>query len=64
MRFEVYAQYGRNWSYRGIYTATTPRAAAYDCKTATGRNVIKVRPEDSRDKFLVYRFVVSAVPTK
>jgi hypothetical protein len=56
MRFEVQVKYGRNWSYKGIYRAKSPRAAALDASYSQGRKVIRVRPEDSRDKWLAYRF--------
>lgn len=56
MRFEVYVKYGNRWAYKGIYQASAPRAAALDASYSWTRKVIKVRPEDSRDKFLVYRF--------
>jgi hypothetical protein len=61
MRFEVYAKYGNRWSYKGIYQARDSRLAAYQAQYSTGRNVLKVRPEDSRDKFLVYR--ITSAPT-
>lgn len=57
MSFEVCVKYGRNWSYRGIRKANTPRAAALDESYVSGRKVIRVRPEGSRDKWLVYRFL-------
>jgi len=56
MRFEVMVQYGNRWSYKGIFTATDCRLAARQAQRSTRRNVVKVRPEDSRDKWLVYRF--------
>jgi hypothetical protein len=56
MRFEVCIKYGNRWSYKGIYSANTSRAAALDASYSWNRKVIRVRPEDSRDKWLVYRF--------
>lgn len=55
MRFEVYAKYGNRWSYKGIFTANDSRLAAFQAQYTTGRNVLKIRPEDSRDKFILYR---------
>ena len=57
MRFEVQIKYGNRWSYKGIYDAKTPRAAALDASYSHNRKVLRVRPEDSRDKWLVYRFL-------
>lgn len=50
MRFEVAVKYGNRWSYKGIFEAQTPRAAALDASYIHGRKVLRVRPEDSRDK--------------
>ena len=55
MRFEVQAKYGNRWSYKGIFVATDSRKAAFQAQYVTGRNVLRVRPEDSRDKWFVYR---------
>lgn len=63
MRFEVQIKYGRNWSNKGIYRANTSRAAALDASYSWNRKVIRVRPEDSRDKWFVYRFQYVATIT-
>ena len=55
MRFEVMAKYGNKWSYKGIFEAKDSRVCAFRAQYILGRNVLRVRPEDSRDKWLVYR---------
>jgi len=54
--FEVYTKCGLNWAYKGIFKAVDSRQAAVKARHITGSRIVKVRPEDSRDKFLVYRF--------
>jgi hypothetical protein len=56
MNFEVQIKYGNRWSYKGIRRASCSRSAALHASYVYGRKVIRVRPEDSRDKWLVYRF--------
>jgi len=53
--FEIYAKYGNRWSYKGIIRATDSRKAAFAAQYIYSRNVWRVRPEGSRDKFIVYR---------
>jgi hypothetical protein len=60
MRFEVEIKYGRHWCYKGIYRASNSRSAALHASHVHDRKVIRVRPEDSRDKWFVYRFMYVA----
>ena len=56
MNFEVQIKYGNRWSYKALYRASCARSAALRASYVYNRKVIRVRPEDSRDKWLVYRF--------
>jgi hypothetical protein len=56
MQFEVQVKSGLNWSGRGILQAVNSRQAALLASIAYGYKQVRVRPEDSRDKWLVYRF--------
>jgi hypothetical protein len=57
LSFEVYRKRGRNWQYLGTYRNATSRGAASAAAYAHNCKVLGVRPEDSRDKILVHRFV-------
>lgn len=56
MNFEVAIKYGNRWSYKAVYNASNSRSAAIRAAYVWNRKVIKVRPEGSRDKWLVHRF--------
>ena len=56
MNFEVAIKYGNRWSYKAIYRANSSRSAALRASYVYDRKVIRVRPEGSNDKWLVYRF--------
>ena len=55
MNFECYAKYGNRWSYKGVIDARDSRLAAHAMQYIHDRNVWRIRPEGSRDKFIVYR---------
>lgn len=57
MRFETYRKRGRSWEYLGTRDAETGRGAAQMTGYVHNLKVVGVRPEDSRDKILVYRFM-------
>lgn len=61
LNFEIYRKRGRGWEYLGIMNGRTSRIAALDAGYIHNLKVVGVRPEDSRDKILVYRF--KYVPT-
>lgn len=56
MRFEVEIKHGRHWIPVAIFRSSCSRSAALRASYVYNRKVIRVRPEDSRDKWLVYRF--------
>ena len=60
MNFETYRKRGRHWEYLGIRSAGDSRAAALQTSYVHNLRVVAVRPEDSRDKLLVYRFLQPA----
>lgn len=55
MRFDIWVKYGRNWSYKGVFTASCSRSAALHASYVYGRKVIRARPEDCPSGY-VYRF--------
>lgn len=55
LTFECYAKYGNRWSYKGTKQEDTPRLAAFAMQYIHNRSVWRIRPEGSRDKFLVIR---------
>jgi hypothetical protein len=56
MRFETQYKHGRHWIDCGTREAHTSRGAALMTSYVQSRRVIRVRPEDSRDAWFVYRF--------
>lgn len=57
MNFETYRKRGRNWEYLGIRTGVeNSRSAALQTSYVHNLKVVGIRPEDSKDKILVYRF--------
>lgn len=55
MRFELQAKYGRHWRPMQTIEAIDSLMACHLAQRQTGRNWWRVRPDGSRDKFLVYR---------
>lgn len=53
--YECYCKYGNRWSYKGTVNARTMRLAAYRMQYVYDRNVWRIRPAGSRDKFYLYR---------
>lgn len=61
LSFETYRKRGRGWEYLGLRQVSVkdPDPSAKAARSASYIHNIKVvgiRPEDSRDKLLVYRF--------
>lgn len=62
LSFETYRKRGRGWEYLGLRHISKddpdpPRAAARAASYVHHIKVIGIRPEDSRDKLWVYRFI-------
>lgn len=57
MNYETYRKRGKGWEYLGIRRhCRDSRSAALQTSYVHNLKVIGIRPEDSKDKILVYRF--------
>jgi hypothetical protein len=56
MAFEIYTRKGHGWQYRGIAYGNDSLEAATAAHKHYRSNIVAVRPEDSRDKKLIYRW--------